>query len=269
MAALVLRQRPGRLQQAQHCIEPVAAGVRHQFIMLGMAELEPQSTALQQRRRPHFKRVQQVLARDQALRGLLGLVVALVAARAQHRARQQARIGLERDPVCIAHAQPRQRHASLEQQRNAGVQHIGHRRIDPFHARARTGRSVGGAVGKLAPDGTGGTEGREALADLGPAQGSIVAHASQPVGRPAQCLDQLARQAERQVEATDPVPRLGQAVTEAGQRLEALQPLEQHPAGAQATTSQQHRLAPTRRAAEIAAPEFGLCRVQGQIRRGQ
>ena len=70
----VLRQRPSRLQQAQYRIEPVAAGVIGQRIALGMAELEPQAGRLQQRRRPLLQRMQQVLACDQPLRGLLGLV---------------------------------------------------------------------------------------------------------------------------------------------------------------------------------------------------
>ena len=52
---------------------------------------------------------------------------------------------------------------------------------------------------------------RKRVADLGTREGGVVVHAREPVGRPAEVFNQLARQAKRQVEAADPWPGLRQA----------------------------------------------------------
>ncbi len=111
-----------------------------------MRELQAQVQA----RAAHLQRRDQVLARDQPLGRLPGLLVALVAAPADQLARQQAGVGLQRHaardrPSC----RPGSVNAGRQQQRQRGVQHVGHRRVDPFHRRAGAGELVEGAVGEL------------------------------------------------------------------------------------------------------------------------
>jgi hypothetical protein len=98
--------------------------------------------------------------------GVCALVVALVRGGAQHAARQQSGVGLERHALRIAFVQARQAGTAGDQARHARVQHEGHRRVDPFHARARPGRAVGGPVGELAAGRTRVAEGGEGVADL-------------------------------------------------------------------------------------------------------
>ncbi len=76
MALLMLTLAPGGLHQAQHRVQTVAAGVVDQRIALRVTELEPQA-------QPGLAVLgggDQVLAGDQAIGSLLGLVIALVAA---------------------------------------------------------------------------------------------------------------------------------------------------------------------------------------------
>ena len=87
-----------------------------------------------------------------ALRRLQRAGIALVRAPADELARQQARVALERHPAGVAGVQVRDVHAGVEQQRHAGMQHVGHRRIDPLHRRRRSCRRVAGTVRELAAD---------------------------------------------------------------------------------------------------------------------
>ena len=63
MALVMLLPGPGGLHQAQHRIEPVAAGVVDEGIALGMGELDAQTQA----RLAVFERGDQVLAGNQAV----------------------------------------------------------------------------------------------------------------------------------------------------------------------------------------------------------
>ena len=54
------------------------------------------------------------------------------------------------DSAGIAVVQRGQVHTGGQQQRHAGVQHVGHRRIDPLHRRARARRQVARAVREFA-----------------------------------------------------------------------------------------------------------------------
>jgi len=130
--------RPGGLQQAQHGIKCVARSIVSQQIALRMAEFQTQIQAGV----AVFEGGDQVFAGDQPLRCLACLVIAFVTALAQHLARQQAGVALQRHAhravICAAvvrvtRAQAGQGDASLAQQRNTGVQHVGHRRVDPLH----------------------------------------------------------------------------------------------------------------------------------------
>ena len=211
---------PARLHQAQHRVEAVAAGIVDQRLALRVAEHQAQAEP----RAPLLERVEQVLARDQALGRLARALVALVGARADQLAREQARIGLQRDPAAVAVVHGRQVHAGLDQRRHAGMQHVGHRRVDPLHRRARPRRRVAGPVRELAAHRPRRAEGGEGVADLRAAERGVVPHQRQPVGGPVQGPDQLARQAEREVEAADPGPGLAQrrrVGLQRGQRLQA------------------------------------------------
>lgn len=68
-------------------------------------------------------------------------------------------------------------------------------------------------------------------------------------------LHQFARQAERQVEAADPVARPGQPVAEGGQGVEALDGLQQYPRTCQPPPRQHDGLAPRGTAGEVAAKQ--------------
>src|SRR5690606_25695003 len=70
---------------------------------------------------------------------------------------------------------------------------------------------------------------------------------------------QLARQAERQVETADPGPWCAQALAPGVQRFKGLDGLQPHAATIVAAHRQRDRLAPRRRAREIAAE-------QGEVR---
>ena len=102
---------PRGLQQAQHGVQAVAAGVLNQRITLGMAELEAQSKpGLAQ-----LQRVHQVLAGDETVGRLLGAVVAFVAAPLQHLTREQAGVGLQRHAAGVACVQAGQMHTRIQQ----------------------------------------------------------------------------------------------------------------------------------------------------------
>ena len=114
-----------------------------------------------------------------------------------------------------------------QQQRQPGVQHVGHRRVHPLHGRAAAGRPVAGAVRKLAAHRARIAEGGKGVADLGPLQAPVVIDAGAPVGGPAEALHQLAGQAEGQVEATGPAGPVLQPGAEGVEAREALHALQQ------------------------------------------
>lgn len=153
------------------------------------------------------ERVHDPFANRLARRGLLGARVALVGiADSELLAHEQARIRLERDALAIAERKRRHVHPGGKQAPRALVEHEGDRRIDELHGARRAGRIVGGAVRVLAAGGP-----RRAIRVQHAAQFQAVhlcamPHQGLPARRPAQLAHQLARQAERKIEAADPRP---------------------------------------------------------------
>ena len=107
--------RPCGLHQAQHGVQAVAAGVLDQRVALRMGEFQAQV----QPRAPDLQRREQVLAGDQPLGRLPGLLVALVAAPADQLAREQAGIGLQRHAARVALVQARNVDAGGQQRGHA------------------------------------------------------------------------------------------------------------------------------------------------------
>ena len=204
-----------------------------------------------------LQRLDQVLAGDQPLGRLLRLVIALVRARAEQFARQQAGVAFEGDTVFIARVQARQVNARVDQQGHAGMQHVGHRRIHPLHRRRRARRPIGGAVRELGTHGACVAKGCEGSANFRARERRVVAHQRAPVEGPAERQHQLARQAERQVEHAEPgagrAQPLGEAV-EGRVRVDALQP---HSALRGMAERDRDRLAQRGPAGEIDAGEQG------------
>ena len=206
-----------------------------------------------------FQRVHQVLAGDETVGRLLGAVIAFVAAPPQHLARQQAGVGLQRHTLCIACAgrhQARQVNAGIQQQRQAGVQHVGHGRVHPFHRGAGTRGAVCSAVGKLAAHGAGIAKPCKGLADLLAREAAVVLHASTPIGGPAQRGDQFARQAKGQVKPAHPGLGLGQPLGQSRQGLDALQPQQLHARTIAAAQCQHDGFAAAGAAGEVAADQI-------------
>ena len=171
-----LRVGPAGQQQAQRGVELVALRVGHQLVALRVRELQPQAAPA-----ALLQRVDEILARDQALGRLLRLGVALVRAAADQRARHHAGIAFQRDARRVAGLQARHVDAGRAQRRHAGVQHEGDRRVDPLHRRAAAGRAVARAVRELRADGARVAERGEGRDDLGARQARVVRHAAGPV----------------------------------------------------------------------------------------
>ena len=173
-----------------------APGVQHE------PQAQPAAAALQ--------RGQELGPRLAAFGGLVRDGIALVAAPADQLARQQARIGLQRDARGARHplrrVQARQRGAGGQQPRHAGMQHQRDRRIDPFHRGAGAGRAIGLPVRELPAAGAGGTESREGAPDLVAPEAGVVRDQRLPGQRPAELRHQLARQSEREDRRHPPRP---------------------------------------------------------------
>ena len=148
-------------------------------------------------------------------------------------------------------------HARVQQQRHAGVQHVGHGRVDPFHRGTGARRPVGGPVGELAAHGPLGAKGDKAVADLRARERAVMLHTRKPLQRPAQRLHQLARQAKGQVKAAHPGTRHGQPAREAVERVKRFQAPQLHPRRHALAQRQHDGLAPARAAGEIAAQQQG------------
>ena len=103
------------------------------------------------------------------------------------------------------------------------MQHVGHRRVDPLHAGAAACGPVSGAVGEFAACGAGIAKGFEVCADLLAREGRVVAHASLPVGWPAQRVHQFARQAKGQIKSSYPIGVLVEPIGESIQAGYTLQ----------------------------------------------
>jgi hypothetical protein len=110
----------------------------------------------------------------------------------------------------------------LNQQRHTGVHHERHRRVHPFHGRTRTGGQVGGAVRELPTDRTLVTKRGKLRANVFAAELRKMLHAGQPCRGPTQGFNQLARQAERQIETAYPRAGCVQAIAEFFQRRKKL-----------------------------------------------
>ena len=133
-----------------------------------------------QPRAPLLQRIDDVLACDQPLGRLLRALVGLVGTLGRKLARQQPRIGLQRHAPFVAGVQPRQMHAGLHEQWHAGMHHVRHRRVDPFHRRARAGGPVTQAVREFRARGPRVAEGGEGVADLLAREARVVLHQRQP-----------------------------------------------------------------------------------------
>ena len=135
---------------------------------------------------------------------------ALVAAPADQLARQQPGVGLERHAPLIAGMQARNVDAGGQQQRHGGVQHVGHRRVDPFHRRAGTGQLVEGAVGELPARRPGIAKAGEGRPDVGARQAARSARcnrataAASPGARPVRAAGRTESRSRRPSRAAAP-----------------------------------------------------------------
>ena len=259
VTGFVLLQTPRGLQQAQHSVQRIAAGIGHQCLGQRRAHAQAQTAARQQGRAALLQRAQQVCPGEPVRHTLAPAVVAFIRTTAQYAARQQPGVGLERDAVAVLLGlmQPGQRHPRRQQARHPRVQHKGHGRVDPFHARARPCRPIRGPVGKLVPCWPCGTKSGEGGADLGTLQRGVVRYTVTPLQRPTQRLHQRARQPEGKIETPDPRAVLAQRLAPDRQAVVRPQRVEHHllrrtHRPQQAAHRMHDRLAPRGRTGEVA-----------------
>jgi hypothetical protein len=87
------------------------------------------------RSRTHFPACRRLLSSFVGLVGFLG-----------NRACQQSGVGLDRDSICIASVQPRQRNARREEPWGALQKHQAHRRVHQLERARRSGKAIGPAM---------------------------------------------------------------------------------------------------------------------------
>ena len=137
-------------------------------------------------------------------------------------AHQQPWICLERDARAIAGRESGHVHAGGQHARRAFVEHERHRRIDELHRAGRAGRKIGRAVRVAAAGCARIAVGVERSAQLDARQRRAVCDEIRPLARPAEVVDQLARQAEGEIEAADPRAGARQQRLELGKRAKPL-----------------------------------------------
>ena len=121
------------------------------------------------------------------LRCLLPRLVRLVRG-ARDRARGEAGVGLDRDPLRIARGEAGDRHAGAREARRAFEEHQRHRRVHQFDRRMRAGREIGGAMRILAAGRARRAVGVERRAELRAAERRAVRDERRPVRGPAEVV---------------------------------------------------------------------------------
>jgi hypothetical protein len=141
-----------------------------------------------------------------------------------------------------------------------GLDELRHRRIDQLHRARRARRAVGRAMRVAAARRASLAIGVQPLPEFQARHRRAMAHERRPRARPAEVAHQLARQAEREVEAAHPGARSREQRLERGERFELFHLLEDERVARQAAQRGGDGLRLARRAGEIDAVD-----VQGDL----